>query len=100
MEKNCSDCTRRKFYMDGYEAGRRDSQRWIPCSERMPEEGVNPITRDWYIYLVSVSFGNGIVDIRHYKFGKGHWWHGDAIMDKYVLAWMPLPEPYREEGEQ
>lgn len=26
--------------------------------------------------------------------------YGSVFIDDFVLAWMPLPEPYREEGEQ
>ena len=66
---------------------------WIPVEERLPEEWINPITNDFYEYQVTAKFGE-CVDIRHYKFGRGHWWHGPAIVDKYVIAWQPLQEPY------
>ena len=69
---------------------------WIPCSERLPEEKINPITQDYYEYPVTAVFGD-VKDIRYYKFGNGHWWHGGGIVDERVIAWMPLPEPYREE---
>ena len=73
--------------------------KWIPVSERLPEEKVNPITHDYYEY--QCTFRNGdIYDVRSYKFGKGHWWLGCGMMDKYVTAWMPLPEPYRAESEE
>jgi len=70
---------------------------WIPCSERLPEEKENPVTRDFYEYQVTFK-SNDVTDIRHYKFGRGHWWNGGGIMDRYVIAWQPLPEPYI--GEQ
>lgn len=66
---------------------------WIPCSEGLPEEKTNPITKDFYEYQVTFK-SEDVTDIRHYKFGEGHWWHGGGIMDKYVTAWRPLPEPY------
>ena len=74
---------------------------WIPVDEQMPEEKINPITSDYYEYQVTARFG-GDTDVRHYKFGNGHWWNGPGIVDKYVIAWRPLPEPYcpeRNEGE-
>lgn len=71
---------------------------WIPMEKYLPEERINPITNDFYEYQVTAKFGE-IIDIRHYKFGRGHWWHGPAIVDKYVIAWQPLPEPYELKEE-
>lgn len=71
----------------------KEENDWIPVEERLPEEQINPITNDFYEYQVTAKFGE-CVDIRHYKFGRGHWWHGPAIVDKYVIAWQPIPEPY------
>ena len=70
---------------------------WIPVSERLPEEKINPITQDFYEYQCTF-FNDGIYDVRSYKFGKGHWWHGAGIMDDYVVAWRQRPEPYMMEG--
>lgn len=70
---------------------------WIPCSEYLPENKVNPISNDYYEYPVTVDF-NGTLDVRYYKFGDGHWWHGGKCMDDYVIAWIPRPEPW--EGEE
>lgn len=73
---------------------------WIPVSSGiMPEEKENPVTGDFCEYEVTFQCED-VLDIRHYKFGKGHWWHGGDIADKYVTAWRPLPKPYRVEGEK
>lgn len=74
----------------------RDNDGWIPVEVRLPEEKENPVTQDFYEYQVTAKFGN-VKDVRHYKYGNGHWWHGPGIVDKYVIAWRPLPEPYRRE---
>lgn len=76
-------------------------QRWIPCSERLPEEKMNPNTSDFELVICTTTFG----DVRAYRFGtpigwnEPHFWNGIGIMDGYVLAWMYLPEPYKG-GEQ
>lgn len=67
---------------------------WIPCSVRLPEERINPVTNDFYEYQVTYR-SDDVTDIRHYKFGRGHWWNGPGTMDKCVTAWKPLPEPYK-----
>lgn len=70
---------------------------WIPCSERLPEERVNTHTHDYQEYQVTADFGEyGGLDVRTYKFGGGHWWCGIQNMDKYVVAWLPRPEPYKD----
>lgn len=66
------------------------SQKWIPCSERLPEKP-------------KVDSSDGyIVQSRHViqpfsAYWDGRWWTND---DDYVvdgvIAWKPLPEPYRE----
>lgn len=72
--------------------------RWIPISERLPEEKMNPVTNDFYVYPVTYRNGN-VTDTRYYAFGNGHWWHGPQIMDDKVIAWMPCPRPYKK-GEE
>lgn len=67
---------------------------WIPVEERLPEEKINPVTGDWYKYPVTVEIV-GRRDVRYYVFGKGHWWNGPECMDKYVIAWMDVTEPYK-----
>ena len=56
---------------------------WIPVSERLPEEDTR--------YLVTTSgTNNDIIDIAYYTEGI---WHKASR----IKAWMPLPEPYKEE---
>ena len=66
-----------------YELGRESAQseqRWIPCSERLPDKNGK--------YLV-VGRQKAINIL---KFDGGRWYGKWG-----VVAWMPLPEPYREE---
>lgn len=60
---------------------------WIPCSERLPEEEGQ--------YLVTKSrAGKKSVDFAIY-FEIYEWNKADP-----VVAWMPLPKPWKEEGDQ
>ena len=62
---------------------------WIPCSERLPERADNVIICYKKGYHTLVSTG-----IYLYKFKM---WYVDVVGDlrNEVVAWMPLPEPYK-----
>lgn len=65
--------------------------RWIPCSERLPEKNGN--------YLVTVESNDGTASIKfqtvdHYG---PDWLHEEKT--RKVIAWMPLPEDYKEESK-
>lgn len=73
---------------------------WIPCSERLPltYEGNIPVVET---YIVTVSVDGVLFVDTAYSFGTyidGFWdtvvdW--DEGNDVHVLAWMPLPTPYK-----
>lgn len=76
------------------------AQQWIPCSERLPNtNGVYNVTRK-----ISDGFEcRNISDTCYYD--GTNTWHDDTRVNhgrRYltdVIAWMPLPEPYKEERE-
>lgn len=70
---------------------------WIYCGDgkNLPEEKINPITNDFCEYQVTFK-SDDATDIRHYKFGNGHWWNCGECMDKYVIAWRQNIDPYHE----
>lgn len=70
---------------------------WIYFGDgkNLPEEKINPITKDFCEYQVTFK-SDDVMDIRHYKFGNGHWWNFGECMDKYVIAWRQNIEPYHE----
>jgi hypothetical protein len=90
-------------------------QEWIPCSERLPKD-LEPVNATWvnhnppcyYMDIMNVPFTGTCV---RYK-GKWYWWDSTIcdVLEEYgeqyaaepinkyieVIAWMPLPEPYKE----
>lgn len=69
-------------------------QRWIPCSERLPKEYGN--------YLITTHNGDVDVGTINPK-KKGVWSACDAdgfYWIREVVAWMPLPEPPKEDDHE
>jgi hypothetical protein len=70
-----------------------EQTRWIPCSERLPEEdGFYLATCDGEI----CGEDEPISGMAEFENGK---WVDDEDDYQCVLAWMPLPEPYNVESE-
>ena len=75
--------------------------KWIPCSERLPDakygkgDSVLCCTETGLMYILYWNGGNWCVPT-----GKPHEWvnHKTGWHDK-VIAWMPLPKPYREDDK-
>lgn len=69
------------------EVGELESPGWIPCSERLPEvDGMYTTTLSGELVGTEEPF------VGQSYFEDGYWEEdGDC-----VIAWMPLPEPYRE----
>lgn len=66
----------------------KTAQQWIPCSERLPEE--------MGTYMTTIDYGeHGLATGQRYYYGRGLKWN-----DECVIAWLPLPEPYKAESEE
>lgn len=83
-------------------------QKWIPCSERLPEEyGEFLVTMTEKAKAKDLGFDIDETYIRKMRYNSNGWqlpryipsWINEAVKDE-VLAWMPLPELYQEEGEK
>ena len=66
---------------------------WIPCEERMPEITINGMYSD--DMLVSVKWDDGDIDYDIAWYNASGSWNADS-KNRKVIAWRPLPEPYRE----
>lgn len=64
-------------------------QRWIPCSERLPGDCISVLicVKTPNGYFIDVSYRSGF--IKWEKYGS----------NVNVIAWQPLPTPYKE-GEE
>lgn len=63
----------------------RPKSEWIPVSERLPEWGERVLTID----------NDGDYEINHIMDDEYDEW----FYDYDIIAWMPLPEPYKAESE-
>ena len=65
-------------------------QRWIPCSERLPEEGEVVLTQAKFKDDVKMAVSSRI---------DYNYWTTWGTRDINIIAWMPLPEPARLEND-
>lgn len=70
------------------ELSAQPEQRWIPVTERLPEPRID------------VWCNSDLGQMVGYYEEHVETWYGRDYLELMVTAWMPLPEPYREEGEQ
>ena len=63
---------------------------WIPCSERLPEEGEAVLTQAKFKDDVKMAVSSRI---------DYNYWTTWGTRDINIIAWMPLPEPYKGEQE-
>ena len=90
-----------RLWKAAYERGKADAeQRWIPVTERLPEEDKQVLVTECFtgingkkIYSISLAslYGNDWVTVNdEYKLDPSRF---------KVVAWMPSPEPYNAESE-
>lgn len=66
-----------------------DRQKWIPCSERLPETGE---------YVLCSQDNGDVGEGKLLDYGRWHICYDQTCHRPYwVKAWMPLPEPWKGE---
>ena len=94
-QDHCEGCNMMRAYLRGYETAQEKvskSSEWISVSEKLPEDSGN--------YLITVAdlqlghIGEHTITMADFYEKEKEW---NSVVK--VLAWMPLPEPYREDGE-
>lgn len=98
-------------YKRGYEQGKQDAMKWIPVTERLPEEYDSIFTSlygtaNWLdgmflkisdTVLASVEYEDGKRRVKAIITKDGKWDISKLYRASKVTHWMPLPEPPKGE---
>ena len=72
-----------------------EAERWISVSERLPHGSCSDLVN------VSIHDDSGDTPFDYTSCGwittDGEYWIVDNEINNHVIAWMPLPEPYKED---
>jgi len=105
---HCEMCNIARAYQHGCETAQEDMSKtgWIPVSERLPKENSRYLVQMSYGIMQVLSWANileKVDDFDFYNKKHGGWYELDSewgYCERHeVIAWMPLPKPYREENE-
>ena len=73
-------------------------QRWIPVTERLPETNEKVL-----VYVFDPDFCGPYIEFGHWLNWLKRWGEFDDEVGDFgdctIIAWMPLPEPPKEDGE-
>ena len=87
-DKKCNDCIR-ESQADHLIANGVTLQKWIPVSERLPEENKK---------VLGTKKGASAAFVFYGKWHNGNWYDLEWSCYRYgVTHWMPLPQPHKGE---
>lgn len=84
----------------GYVITREQPQadKWIPCEERLPSE-----TEYYYVTWRDMSTSKNYVEMIEYDSVSQEWLgciSQAGLLGYDIIAWQPLPQPYKKEGAE
>lgn len=96
-----------KLWHIAYERGKSEAVRWIPCSERLPREYYHPrrkinLSSDMLVTCIDrESYNYRYIDMAitqngEWQFVHDHYGDCDVPSGHEIVAWLPLPEPYKD----
>ena len=103
----CDEMKRLGSAEDVEEALISTERRWIPVSERPPEEKdagilkkLGTSKRSEYVLVTVEAKGERMTATACTYDGKWNWDMKYAFPDYKIIAWMPLPEPYKGDNNE
>ena len=88
----------KRNWLDGeceQQSSDESEDRWISVTERLPESASNKLV------TIKHDLGNRTeiftIDIAYYTYGSWHYPYARTKVSGRVIAWKPLPHPYKEE---
>ena len=93
-DDKCAECSRRKWYQQGYEDGKNNNDGWIPVERGLPEVIRTPEEDDEYPeFNVTIRGAEKATTLKYSP--ADHTWFDDNGYVYDVIAWRPMPEVYR-----
>lgn len=78
-------------YRNGYEAGIKESAKWISVKDRLPKKD------GWYLAYINFEGGrHQRIDVVHFDSKDMYF---NYVWSHHIYFWMPLPEPPKEMKE-
>lgn len=92
-------------------ANKADSFEWIPVSERLPDEHDSVFAKSYGTdkwnnmfwrttsnrVIATIKYNDGTVIVKEAFTHDGEWTIEKKNINCKVIAWMPLPKPYKEQ---
>lgn len=88
--------------VERYVDNEKSADYWIPCSERLPGKNQEVLFQCHHNMIVGYWMDGDFDGEKEWRVLSGDGWESGCDFPNDVfepLAWMPLPKPYREDGE-